>query len=114
MHQSCTVLPDLEHLNTYFVTVGQVLSSTLPNFENNAKIIKNKEKMLVYPTYEVEVSKLLKKMKNKKITGEDGMSNEMLKCRSPIIEPQVATLFKNCSEEGTFPACFKIAEVLPL
>ena len=61
MHQSCTVLPDLEHLNTYFVSVGQVLSSTLPNFENNAKIIKNKEEMFVYPTYKVEVSKLLKK-----------------------------------------------------
>ena len=51
--------------------------------------------MFVYPTDEFEVSKVRKNMNNKKSTGEDGISNEMLKCCSPIIKRQIATLFNN-------------------
>ena len=96
------------------MSVGQILSSKLPTIENNAKIANNKETLFVYPTDEFEGSKKLKYMKNKKSTGEDGMSNEMLKCCSPIIEPQIATLFNNCIEDGIFPDCFKTAKVIPL
>ena len=70
--------------------------------------------MFVYPTDEFEVSKILKNMKNKKSTGEDGISDEMLKCCSPIIEPHIATMFNNCIENRTFPHCFKTAKVIPL
>ena len=66
--------------------------------------------MFVYPTDEFEVSKILENMKNKKSTGEDGISNEMLKCCSPIIEPHIATMFNNCIEDGIFPDCFKTAK----
>ena len=37
-------------------------------------------------------------MKNKESTREDGITNEMLKCCSPIIEPHIATLFNNCNQ----------------
>ena len=98
MQQNCTVLPDLEHLNNYFVSVGQILSSKLPKIENNTKIANNKKTMFVYPTDEFEVSKILKNVKSKKNTGEDGISNEMVKCCSPKLEPHFATLFNNCIE----------------
>ena len=63
MQQHYTVLTDIDHLKNYFVSVGQILSSKLPIIENNAKI----------------VSKILiENMRNKKNTGEDGISNEML------------------------------------
>ena len=116
MQQHCTVLPDLDHLkkNNYFLSVLQILSSKLPIIENNAKIANNKETMFVYPTVEFEVSEIPKNMKNKKSTGEDGISNEMLKCCSPIIEPRFATIFNNCIEDGIFPDCFKTAKVIPL
>ena len=74
----------------------------------------NKEIMFVYRTDEFENSKIIKNMKNKKSTVEDGISNEMLKCNPPIMEPRIATLFNNCFEEGIFPDCFKTAKVLPL
>ena len=70
--------------------------------------------MFVYPTDEFEVSKKLKNKKNKKNTGEDGISNEMVKCCSRIIAPHIATLFNNCIEEGIFPDCFKSPKVRPL
>ena len=113
MQQNCTVLPDLDHLNNYFVSVGQILSSKLPKIENNTKIANNKKTMFVYPTDEFEVSKILKNVKSKKNTGEDGISNEMLKCCSPKLEPHFATLFNNCIEEGIFLDCFKRAKVIP-
>ena len=96
------------------MSLGQILSSNLPIIENNAKIANNKETMFVYPTDEFEVSKILKNMKNKKSTGEDGISNEMFKCCSPIIEPHIATMFNNCIEDGIFSDCFETARVIPL
>ena len=83
------------------MSVDQILSSKLPNIENNAIIANNKETMFVYPTDEFEVSKLLENTKNKKSTGEDGINKKMLKCCFPIIEPHLATWFKNCIEEGS-------------
>ena len=102
MQQHCVVLPDLDHLKNYFVSVGQSLSSKLPIIENIAKIANDKGTMFVYPTDEFEFSKLLQNMINKKSNGEDGISNDMLKCCSPIKEPHIATLFNNCMEEGIF------------
>ena len=68
----------------------------------------------MYPTGEFEVSKKLRDTKNKKSTGEDGISDEMLNCCSPIIEPHIATLFKNCIEAGIFLDSFNTAKVIPL
>ena len=59
MQQHFTVLPDLDHLNDYFVSVCQFRSFKLPTIENNAKIINNQETMLVYTADEFEVSKIL-------------------------------------------------------
>ena len=79
MQQHCTVLPDLDHFNNYFVSFGKILSSKLPIIEDNTKLANNKETMFVYPTDAFEVSKIVGSMKNKKSTGEDGISNEMLR-----------------------------------
>ena len=94
--------------DVYEVHASNVFSMT----EKNAKIANNKETIFVYPTDEFEVSKIPKNEKNKKNTGEDGMSNEMLKCCSPNIAPHIATLFNNCIKERIFPDCFKSANVI--
>ena len=53
-------------------------------------------------------------MKNKKSYGLDGISNEFLKCCSPVIESAIAAAaFNKCIEERTFPKCLKIAKVFP-
>ena len=49
--------------------------------------------------------------KNKKSTGYDGISNEILKCCSPIIEPYVADVFNKCLEQSIFQEPLKIARV---
>ena len=68
--------------------------------------------MFLHPTDETEVGKTRKQMKNKKSSGHDGITNEILKCCSPIIETYLAKTFNNCFEGGTFPSSFKIAKVI--
>ena len=52
--------------------------------------------MLLSETNEQEVSKILCKMKNKKSAGYDGISNEILKCCSAIIECFLAKAVNKC------------------
>ena len=44
----------------------------------------------------------------------NGISNENLKCCSPIIERHLARNFNKCMDEGVFPGIFKTAKVVPL
>ena len=53
-------------------------------------------------------------MKNKKSSGHDGISNEILKCCSPVIENYLTNCFNNCIEKQFFPNSLKIAKVIPL
>ena len=51
---------------------------------------------------------------NTKIYGLDGISNEILNCRSPVIEPAIAAVFNKCIQGRTFPKCLKIAKTIPI
>ena len=64
-------------------------------------------------TSELEVSKIIGSLKNKTSSGHDGISNEILKCCSPIIEKYLVRRFIDCAEKQVFPECLKIAKVLP-
>ena len=66
------------------------------------------------PTGEFEVASVIKALKNKKICGMDGISNEILKSCSPIMERHLSRASNKCIDEGAFPDIFKPAKVLPL
>ena len=104
--------PDI--MNDFFVSIGPKLSSKLPVVESNINITRVSKTMFLQPTDHWEVAKILKQMKNKKSYGLDGISNEILKCSSPVIEPVKAAVFNKCIEERTFPKCLKIAKVIPI
>ena len=70
--------------------------------------------MFLQPTDQWEVAKILKQMKDKKSYGLDGISNEILECCLPVIEPAIAAAFNKCIEERTFPNCLKIAKIIPI
>ena len=107
-------LPDLEDLNKYFASIGSILSSNLPKVTNSDTIQQVENTMVVYPTNASEVTSKIKKMKNKESCGEDGISNEILKCCSPIVDEYIAIAFDKCILEKTYPTCFKLANVIPL
>ena len=70
--------------------------------------------MFLQPTDQWEVAKILKQMKNKKSYGLDGISFQILKNCSPVIEPAIAAAFNKCIVERRFPNCLKIANVIPM
>ena len=70
--------------------------------------------MVLNYTNELEVSKIVTSLKNKKSSGHDGISNEILESCSPIIEKHLVGSFNNCIEKQFFPECLKLAKVLPL
>ena len=112
--QQLNELPDLEKLNEIFVNVGSVLSSRLPQTAYSSGSFNCDKTLFMEPTGELEVASITKALKNKNSYGMDGISSEILKCCSPIIERHLALAFKKCIDEGVFPDIFKIAKVVPL
>ena len=106
--------PNLNVLNNYFVSIGPKLSSNFDTMTEKCNIPDFEKTMFVHPTNEKEISEILRGLKNKKSSGHDGISNEILKCCSPIIEPFLVKIFNQCIENCIFPDCFKIAKVIPL
>ena len=70
--------------------------------------------MVLNYTNKHEISNILAKMKNKKSSGHDGISNEILKCCSPVIENYLTNCFNNSIEKQFFPNSLKLAKVIPL
>ena len=83
-------------------------SSSFFSFEVQSKT------MLLSETNEQEISKISCKMKNKKSADSNGISNETLKCCSPIIECFLAKAVKKCITEKILPECLKVSKVIPV
>ena len=67
--------------------------------------------MFLTKTDEYEAHKLMKELKNEKSISHDGISNEILKCCSPITEKYLVKAFNICLEERKVPQCMKIAQI---
>ena len=112
--QPTNKMPGVEALNEYFTHVGPALSSKLPNLVYVSTIPRITKTMVLNNTTTEEINKIFRNLKNKKSTGHDGISHEILKCCSPIIEPYVADVFNKCLEQSIFPEPLKKARVIPL
>ena len=70
--------------------------------------------MVLTLTNESEVGQVLEKLKNKKSSGHDDLSNEKLKCCSPMIEKYLTEIMSTVIEERKFPSVLQIAIVKAL
>ena len=70
--------------------------------------------MVLFPTNELEVLKVISKMNNKKSCGHDLLSNYTLKASKDVALSYIVTLFNSCIQNGDFPGVYKIAQVIPL
>ena len=62
--------------------------------------------MVFNDTSPEEIAQIIEKMKNKKSSGSDGISNEILKCCSPVIDEHLSKAFIECLKIGICPECF--------
>ena len=61
-----------------------------------------------------EILKIIRALDINKAHGHDEISVRMIKiCDDAIIEP-LSLIYKNCIENGTFPAIWKISNIVPV
>ena len=106
--------PDADAINEYFAQIGSVLAAEIKPIDNKIKINRVKDTMVTTPTNLQEIARILKHLKNKKSSGHDGISNEILKCCSPVIEPILAEIFNEMIEFSIYPDWMKLAKITPL
>ena len=106
--------PDADAINEYFAQIGSVLAAEIKPIDNKIKINRVKDTMVTTPRNSQEIARSLKHLKNKKSSGHDGISNEILKCCSPVIEPILAEIFNEMIEFSIYPDWTKLAKITPL
>ena len=109
-----SIVPDPDILNKFFTNVGQFLAANVPPTKRTFRTERSSKSMVICGTDDLEKAKIIKLMKNKKSSGHDGISNEILKCCSPIIEKYLAIAFNDCIFQRKFPDTLKLAKVIPL
>ena len=107
-------MPDLENRNKNFASVGTLLSSKLQSIPFNYESRNILKSMVIHSTAHLEVSKIIKQLKNKKSYGHDGISNGILKCCSPVLDSFLADAINKAINEHVFPEALNVAKVIPL
>ena len=112
----------LNCLNYHFGTVGSKMAEACNNIDSKyikdpISLIKresNPNSMILYPTNEQEMFKLISNLNNKKSCGYDLLSNNILKASKDVILPYITFLINICINKNTFPSAYKVAKVIPL
>ena len=105
-------------LGKYFANVGELYAKSTKSSQkdvefHNSKIIESSLTFL-HPTDTNEISKLIDSLKAKKSTGEDSISNILIKgIKDGLVIPLTLVINKSL-QEGHFPSRMKIADVVPL
>ena len=85
--------PELDCLNKHFATSESRLPSNLPMKNLTFNMSAKEYYMVIFPKDELEIGKIISKLKHIKSHGHDGISNEILRCCSPLVEPYPAVAF---------------------
>lgn len=114
-----------DSFNNHFISIAESLisqknigqhkytcSSVLTSFceEKNA----DKTPFMIPLMTVFDVERLFMKMKNKKSTGPDGISAQILKLSLPYIVSSVTYIYNLCISQNIFPSKLKEAKVIPL
>ena len=108
-----------DEFNTFFAKVGENLAETIPpNKKLDGSVpTSQKENRVDFElkiTSEDGVLKELKKLKNKKSTGLDGISSFVLKLAAKEITPSLTYIINKSIIDKVFPSSWKVAKVIPL
>ena len=77
-------------------------------------ISRNTKSMFWTPATETEIKEIVLNLPNKKSSGFEKLDNILLKELCPELVPSLCILFNRSLQEGIFPDCMKLAEVVPL
>ena len=73
------------------------------------------EELLIWsPTTPAEVEELCRRLDSGKSAGWDGVAPRVIKGVAGELAGSLSRLFNCCMREGHYPACFKVARVVPI
>ena len=105
--------------NKYFSNIGNKLTNTIPSSKLSADHYmnlqpKNISSVFISPTSDNEILNIVRQMKNKKSSGTDNLSSQLLKtCIWSILTP-LTDIFNASLMTGIFPDKLKIAKIIPI
>ena len=103
----------------HYASVGKNYASKIPSPQRNiesflCKIRANNKSIFLEPTNQIEITKLIKQLPNKKSSGHYKINNIMLKEISDQICEPLAVIFNESMQIGVFPSKMKLGEITPL
>ena len=104
---------NLDIFNDYFAGKGKNIASSF----NETDIRFGREisnSFAMSPVIGKEVSASIRSLKNQASSGQDGISNKIVKISISVISPSVTKLFNQCINFGYFPSEWKMAKIKPL
>ena len=106
-------------LAEHFAGVGSNFASKITTSnktigEYNSKIKQNPKSILLGPTNEYEIAKILDNLIAKQTSGWDGITNKLLKDLKTSLVLPLTIVFNQSISEGIFPSRIKTAMVTPL
>ena len=101
----------------YYSTMGKNLVERIgPSLKHFSEFMPPQadSSLYLYPTSQLEIVNIVKKMKNKNSSGHDGISNFLLKSIIHHLKYALNIVFNNSIQEGVYPDQMKLAEVVPI
>ena len=108
-----------EEFAKHFSSVGPKYANQIPtpNIDINQylnQIKPNPQTMFTLPTTSIEIEKLISSLPNKRSSGQDNISNILLKQLKGSLKKPLEIIFNNSMKHGVFPHGMKHADVTPL
>ena len=107
------------HLAEYFSSVGKTYANKIAtgkrDFVSYLNVLPSQPKSLfLTPCTETEIKDIIGKLGNKSSSGNDDISNILLKKIYPCLLLPLSIIFNNSMVNGVFPNSMKAADVIPL
>ena len=91
--------PDADVINEYFAKICSVLAAEIKPIDNKIRNNRVKDTMVGYNSHKFpRYCENSEALKNQKSSGRDGISKEILKCCSPVLEQILAEIFNEMTE----------------
>ena len=100
---------DADHLNDYFVTIGEKIVYEIPKLQLRQRSNCFHKSFFMHSTNVLEFLSIVKTLKNSKSSGFDQITNMVLRLCLPVLAEPLVDILNDCIKSHTFPQCFKIA-----
>ena len=102
--------------NNYLTSIGPSLADKFDQNNNYLKYLDDAPNCRLYfePVEEHYIVKIIDKLKNKKCSGIDGISNCLIKLSKNVLVKPLALMINQMLNTGIFPSQLEISEVIPL